>query len=122
MLSASDHPYPDWRHSMRRNPLLGAAASLCLMFATTACGGDDGGGTSEADLVDELSEMLQGDGGGLSAEAADCYAEIIVDEVGADALKDVDLSADEPPEELQDEITTAATRASEECDLSGIGG
>ena len=86
---------------MRRTTLLGAAASVCLVFAAAACGGDDGGGSSEADLVDELSETLQTGGGGLDAEAADCYAEIIVDEVGADALKDIDLSADEPPEELR---------------------
>lgn len=106
---------------MRRTPLLGAAASLCLVLATTACGGDSDG-DSEADIVDDLSQTLQGEGAGLDAEAADCYAEIIVDEVGAEALKDVDLSADEPPEELQDEITAAAVRAAEECDLSGIGG
>lgn len=105
---------------MRRTPLLGAAACLCLVFATTACGGDSGG-DSEADIVEDLSQTLQGEGG-LDAEAADCYAEIVVDEVGADALKDVDLSADEPPEELQDEITAAAARAAEECDLSGLGG
>lgn len=106
---------------MRRTPLLGAAASLCLAFATTACGGDSGG-DSEADIVDDLSKTLQGEGVGLDAEAADCYAEIIVDEVGVDALKDVDLSADVPPEELQDDISAAAVRAAEECDLSGIGG
>ena len=58
----------------------------------------------------------------LDAEAADCYAEIIVDEVGVEALKDIDLTADEPPEELQDEIATAATRAADECDLSTTGG
>jgi hypothetical protein len=106
---------------MRRTPLLGAAALLCLGFAATACGGDSGD-KSEADLVDELSETLQGEGGGLDAEAADCYAAIIVDEVGVDALKDVDLTADQPPEELQDDITAAAVRAADECDLSGIGG
>jgi hypothetical protein len=106
---------------MRRTPLLAAAACLCLVFAATACGGDSDG-DSEADVIDDLSESLQGEGAGLDAEAADCYAEIIVDEVGADALKDVDLAADEPPEELQDEITAAAVRAAEECDLSGLGG
>ncbi len=107
---------------MRRTTLLGAAASVCLAFAVAGCGGDDGGGSSEADLVDELSETLQTGDGGLDAEAADCYAQIIVDEVGAEALKDIDLTADEPPEELQDEITTAATRAVDECDLSTTGG
>ena len=106
---------------MRRTPLIGVAAALCLLLTTTACA-SDGGGDSEADIVNELSQTLQGEGGGLDAEAADCYAEIIVDEVGVEALKDVDLSADVPPEELQDDISAAAVRAAEECDLSGIGG
>lgn len=106
---------------MRRTPLIGVAAALCLLLTTAACA-SDGDGDSEADIVNELSQTLQGEGGGLDAEAADCYAKIIVDEVGVEALKDVDLPADEPPEELQDDISAAALRATEECDLSGIGG
>ena len=73
---------------------------------------------SEEDLVDELSETLQSGGEGFDEETADCFAEIVVDEVGVEELQDVDLTADEPPEELQDEIAAAAVRAAEECDLS----
>ncbi|MEQ1787785.1 MAG: hypothetical protein ABL966_12085 [Acidimicrobiales bacterium] len=108
---------------MRRTPILGAAASLCLLLGGAACGGDDdGGGDSEAEIVSQLSETLQGDGEGLAKEDADCYAAIIVDEVGVDALKDVDLTADEPPEELQDEIAAAAARLVDECDITDLGG
>jgi len=100
----------------------GRCVSLDVRVSAHVDLASDGGGDSEADIVNELSQTLQGEGGGLDAEAADCYAEIIVDEVGVEALKDVDLSADVPPEELQDDISAAAVRAAEECDLSGIGG
>lgn len=103
---------------MRRSPLLGVAASLCLVLGVAACGGDDGD-KSEADIKQELSETLQADGSGFDEATADCYADIIIDEVGADELRGIDLSASEPPAELQEAITAAAVRAGEECDLSG---
>ena len=107
---------------MRRTPFLGAVTALCLVVGGAACGDDDGGGDSEADITNQLSETLQAGGDGFDKEAADCFAEIIVDETGLEKLQDVDLTADEPPEELQDEIAAAAVRASEECDLSGLSG
>ena len=53
--------------------------------------------------MDEVSETLQAGGEGFDEETADCFAQIVVDEVGVEELQDVDLSADEPPEELQDD-------------------
>ncbi len=70
----------------------------------------------------QVSETLQGGGEGFDEETADCFAEIVVDEVGVEELQDVDLTADEPPEELQDEIAAAAVRAGEECDLADASG
>jgi hypothetical protein len=107
------------RRSKKGFRVLGAAASLCLVLTLAACGGSDE--ESEEDLVDQLSETLQSGSAGFDAEAADCFAEIVVDEVGVDELRDVDLGADEPPEELQDEIAAATVRAAEECDLGGGG-
>ncbi len=104
---------------MRRLPLLGAAA--CLALVTTACGGGDDD-KSRADVKEELSRSLQAGGSGFDAEAADCFADIVIDEVGLDEMRDVDLSADEPPVELQDDITAAAQRAADECDLAGVDG
>jgi len=104
---------------MRRVLILGAT-TLCLALGVTACGSDDE--KSEADIKRELSATLQSGGDGFDKKAADCFAEIVVDEVGVDKLRDVDLSADEPPAELQDEISAAAVRAAEECDLAGAGG
>lgn len=96
-----------------------ALGSLCLALTAAACGG--GGDRSEADIKTELSESLQSGVDDLDAEAADCFAQLVIDEVGLDALRDVDLSADQPPAEIQDDITAAATRAAEECDLTGAG-
>ena len=104
---------------MRRTKALAAAASLCLVLGGAACGGDDG--DSEAELVDDLSAELQSGGQGYDEAAADCFAEIVVDEVGVEALQDVDVSADDPPEEIKDEIATATVRARDECDLAADG-
>ena len=106
---------------MRHAPLLGAAASLCIVLVVAACGGG-GGDKSEAEVKEDLSATLQSGDDGFNEETADCFAEIVIDEVGVTKLRDVDLSADEPPKELDDEIATAAVRAAEECDLSGLGG
>ena len=104
---------------MRRKSALGAVASVCLLLGVAACGGDEG--ESEEDIVEQLSETLQSGGDGFDEETADCFAEIVVDEVGVEELQDIDLSADEPPEELQEEIAAAAVRAAEECDLTELG-
>jgi hypothetical protein len=100
---------------MRSRTVVGAAASLCLLLGAAACGGDDE--DSEADLVEELSQTLQGDGD-LDQATADCFAQVVVDEVGVEELQDVDLSAAEPPPELQEAIAAAAVSATEECELS----
>ena len=105
---------------MRRSKALATAASLCLLLGAAACGGDSG--QSEEELVDDLSETLQSGGQGYDEETSDCFAQIVVDEVGVEKLQDVDITADEPPAELQDEIAKAAVRASDECNLSEGGG
>jgi hypothetical protein len=104
---------------MRRTRALAAAASLCLVVAASACSGQDE--QSEEELVAEISESLRSGGQGFDEEAADCFAEIVVDEVGVEALRDVDLAADEPPAEIEDELATATIRAADECELSGDG-
>ena len=101
---------------MRRSKALATAASLCFLLGAAACGGDSG--QSEEELVDDLSETLQSGGQGFGEKEADCFAKIVVEEVGVEELQDVDITADEPPPELQDEIAKAAVRATDECDLS----
>lgn len=97
---------------MRSRSVVSAAASLCLVLGAAACAGDDG--ESEDELVEQLSETLQADGE-FDQETADCFAEVVVDEVGVEELQDVDLSADEPSPELQEAIAAAALSATEEC-------
>ena len=98
---------------MRRSARFAAVATVSLLFSACAGNRDE----SEADLVEDISTSLQGDAVGLDEEQADRCAEIIVDEVGVEALKDIDLAAEVPPEELQEEIVAAAVRGAEECDL-----
>ena len=69
-------------------------------------------------MVDQLSETLQSEGT-FDEEAADCFAKVVVDEVGVKDLKDVNLTAKEPSKELQDDIAAATVRATDECDLAG---
>ena len=102
---------------MRRTPLLGAAAALSLLGAV-ACSGDDS--DSEAELKEQLTSVLER-GGQIEADAADCYADIVVDEIGVERLQDVDLSA-EVPDDLAEEIAAATIRADEECELASTEG
>jgi hypothetical protein len=101
---------------MRRAPILGTAAALCLLLGASACSGNKG--PSKDEMVDDLSKTLQADGG-FDEDTADCYAKIVVDEVGVDEMKDINLTADEPSDELQDAIAAATVRARDECDLAG---
>jgi hypothetical protein len=103
---------------MRSQIVVGAAASLCLLLGAAACGGEDE--DSEADLVEQVSQTLQSNGS-YDEETADCVAQVVVDEIGVEALQDVDVNADEPPPEVQQAIAAAALRATEECELSEPG-
>jgi len=96
---------------MRRSLLL--VAALCLAVSA-ACSG--GGEDSEEDIRDDLSDTFQRGDDGLDEETADCFADVVIDEVGLEELRDVDLSDDEPPPELQEPIAAAALRAADECE------
>jgi hypothetical protein len=96
------------------------ATAICLVLGFTGC---SKGAKSEADIKKNLSATLQSDGGGaLDAKAADCYAQVIIDEVGVEKLRDVDLSAKDPSAALADDIAKAAIRAGIDCQLSGAPG
>ncbi|MGH9275290.1 MAG: hypothetical protein ACRDZU_11650 [Acidimicrobiales bacterium] len=99
---------------MQRTRTSAAAAAVALIFGLGACG-DSGGSSSDAEVKDKIAEQFVD--GGLDQDAADCFADVIVDEIGADRLDDVDFSDEEPPEGLQAEFSSAATKAIDECDL-----
>lgn len=91
--------------------------SLVLVAGLSACG--SGGDPSEADIRDDMSEQLVEQG--YTADQADCIAEVIVDEIGAKEIEDVDFSLEEPPADLADEIVAASRKALDDCQPSGEG-
>jgi len=107
---------------MARSSWRSAAAALALLVPVAACGGgnDD---VSDDDVATDLSIELQGDGVGLNADDADCVADVLVEELGADTLQDIDLTADGPPEDEQEAFAAAVQQAISSCDvdLSTIG-
>jgi hypothetical protein len=101
---------------MRLTPRTGALAAVVLALGLGACGSDGGGDKSEAEIKSEIAEQFA-DVGGLDKEAADCFAGVIVDEIGVDKLKDVDFNSADAPEGLEEEFTNAALTAVEDCNL-----
>ena len=89
---------------MRRASILGAAAALCLLVGAAGCGGTKG--PTEDETVDDLSEFIQA--GDVEKDAADCIAEKVVDELGADEVNDVKLTGGEPSDEIQEAVAAAA--------------
>jgi hypothetical protein len=102
---------------MPRTRHLAAAAATVLLVACSGSSEPD-----EDELRDQLTEQLHDGGEGFSEEASECFADILIEEIGVEELQDVDLTASAPPEDLEDEIATATVRAADECDLTGAPG
>lgn len=104
---------------MQRAARYGAIAPLAALLAVlSACAGGSDDRSAEdiqADIAAQLEE------GGKDEPTAECVAEVVVAEVGVDELSDVDFSDEEPPAELQEDITRAALAAIDECDLGPDG-
>ena len=90
-----------------------AAATLALC-TVAACGGQEE--DSESEVKEQLSEALQRNGS-FEEDAADCYADIVIEELGIERVRDVEMSADEPPAALAELTAEATQRADEECEL-----
>lgn len=73
-------------------PLLTALAAVPLLFALAACGGDDGGDSSDdkasaKEAVASLATQFAGNSGtDFAKQTSTCLAESLVDAVGTDAL------------------------------------
>jgi hypothetical protein len=76
------------------------------------------GGGSDGDLQTRISSEIR-DGGqsGLSKKEADCLAGELIDEMGADKLKDVDFSAEDPPAAIADDLNDAFVAAIPKCKI-----
>jgi hypothetical protein len=107
---------------MRSSSLVGAAISLCLVLGATACSG--GKKESEEDITADVSKALQDSdveflGQSFDEDTADCFAKIVVDEVGVEAARDLKVTEGTPSAELQDAIATATVQAAKECGQPG---
>jgi hypothetical protein len=98
---------------MRRSTLL-----FALLFGMAALVGacSQQGDPSKAELTEDLREVDPD----LTADQAECYAGLLVDEVGVKDLADVRFSDAEPPTEdgVADKIAAAAISAREDCDIA----
>jgi hypothetical protein len=75
---------------------IGVLAAVAIAVAVLLMGGGD----DKSDVRALLASKLQDEEDTLSGDQADCVADLLVDEAGEDAFKDVDFSADDPPEEF----------------------
>ena len=107
-----------------------AAALVALLLPLAALSGacsqqDD---PTADELQEDLAEELREQDGELSADEADCYAGLLVaeiedrEELGLEAVNDVDFSDEEPSADLADAIAAAAADARAECGLSNAPG
>ncbi|MCB2224929.1 MAG: hypothetical protein KQH83_12235 [Actinobacteria bacterium] len=75
-----------------------AVMALAMALLVAACGDDDGLGDDEQGLADALATVMAADSDPTSPftdrEAAQCFAEGIVSEVGVDRMIEVGMTAD----------------------------
>src|SRR5690606_16471020 len=93
---------------------IGIALTLVLGWTAGACGSSD---DDPEDVRAELIEQLRSDDQGFSKAQSECFADVLIDEVGADELADIDFSESEPPEELQGAFGRAAIKAVADCKI-----
>ena len=99
-------PTPLSKDTMRHRPLLAALLATGLLVG--ACSQSD---PSAKEVREDLSKALQKGDDALTRVQADCFAKLIVDEIGAKKVNDVGFSAKEPSDELAEELAAVATTA-----------
>jgi hypothetical protein len=91
------------------------AAVVLAVVAFMALGGDDDEPSVQAQLASKLEEEADGE---LTSDQADCVAGLVVDEVGEDALQDVDFDAAEAPDEVLNAFMAIGLQTmAEECNI-----
>lgn len=91
----------------------GILAVVAIVVAALLLGGDDGG---DDDIRAKLASQLK-DGSGLSQAQAECVADAVVDDLGADRFEGVDFSSDEPPPGLSEDLFDAAFDSFDKCNI-----
>jgi hypothetical protein len=110
-------PPPAASAGSKRGLLIGGGILAAVIIAVVAfllLGGDDESDRDriQADMVAQLQDESE-----LSDDQAECIADAIIDDLGTERLKDVDFSADEPPDDLADDYFSAAMASLETCDI-----
>lgn len=86
--------------------------ALVLICSISACSGK---GRSDADVKKSVVSQLEERG--LDAKAASCVAGVLINVVGVDTVKKIDLSASTPDNALAKGIAAAAIKARATCQV-----
>lgn len=96
----------------RRSLSVLAALTLVLVLGACAGGGkDDSAAEVKVHVAEQMIDV------GLSGEQADCFADLVVEKVGANEVQDVDFSADAPSSKQQEDLAAAALQALSDCKI-----
>jgi hypothetical protein len=107
---------PYARLPMRRtSPLLAAVLALGAFLGACSQQKDPTVAELREDLVEELRDVQPS----ITADQAECYAALLVqDKSDVDDFVDVKFSESEPEPEVAERIAAAAVAAREDCDLA----
>ncbi len=103
-----------------RNTVALLLAAVPVALLSGACSQQDD--PTPAELRADLAEELRDRDSTLTADQAECYAGLVVEELGVDEIQDVDLSDEEPTAEVAEGLAAAAVEARDECELTGAQG
>jgi hypothetical protein len=101
---------------MRRTPLLGLLLALTLLVG--ACSGKSKDPTA-SELRTKIATQIRGIQTSLTAKQADCYADLLVKQIGTTTINGLDLRDKAPDAKTAKALATAAVAATTAC---GIGG
>jgi len=111
---AGGPPPPGDRANRRVLVGAGILAVVAIVVAALLLGGGDDDG--DDDVRAQLASQLRA-GSGLSQSQAECVADAVVDDLGAERFKGVDFNADEPPPGLSEDLFDAAFDSFDKCEI-----
>ena len=120
MLGRSPSAVRKARLMLRPRSLVALVVLAGPLAVLPACSQQDD--PSPEELTEDVAEELRERDSSLTAEQAECYAALVVDELGVDAIQDVEFSDEEPTPELAEGIAAAAVAARDECGLADAQG
>lgn len=98
---------------MRLSPLVAPVLALGLLLGACSQAKDP----SAKDVREDVSSQLQKGDDALTKSQADCYAKLLVDELGATRVNDVDFKAKEPSTAMAKDLAAVAVTARTECKI-----